>query len=80
MSIIVGTLIGIFFFITLWSALGLIKSLLITVLTLIGMVFILALAFIVLRMVFDDTRSMLEFITGFRIQLAGVMAMVGFFL
>lgn len=79
-AVIVGLLIGTFFFITLWSALGWIKSLLITVLTLIGIIFIMALGFILLRMIFDDTRGILDFITQFRIQLMGVMAMVGFFI
>lgn len=79
-ALIIGSIIGIFFFITLWSALGWIKSLLITLLTLIGIVFMMALAFIVLRMMFDDTQSILEFINQPRIQLLGVMKIIAFFL
>lgn len=79
-ALIVGFLIGVFFFVTLWSALGWIKSLLITLLTLIGIVFMMALGYIIVRMMFDDTQSILEFISQPRIQLLGVMKIIAFFL
>ena len=79
-ALIVGFIVGVFFFITLWNALGWIKSLLITLLTLIGIVFMMAIGFIVLRMMFDDTQSILEFMNQPRIQLLGVMKIIAFFL
>ncbi len=78
-ALIVGSVIGLFFFVTLWSALGWIKSLLITLLTLIGVVFISALSFIILRLIFDDIGSILAFVHRPRMQLLGVMKILGFF-
>lgn len=78
-AIIVGLIIGFFFFITLWSALGWIKSLLITILTFIGIVFILALGFIILRAIFGDAQGILIFINRPQIQLMNIMKIFGLF-
>lgn len=78
-AIIVGLLLWFFFFATLWSALGWIKSFLITILTFIGVIFILALSALILRAVFGDVESLLSFINKPTIQLLGIMKMIGFF-
>ena len=78
-AIVLGVIVGFFFFITLWSVLGWIKSFLITVLTFIGVVFILALSALVLRALFGDIYSISTFINTPTIQLLGIMKIVGFF-
>lgn len=78
-ALIIGSIIGIFFFITLWSALGWIKSFLITLLTLIGIVFFSAVAVLIARAIFGDVTSVLEFVTRPQIQLMGIMKIIGFF-
>ncbi len=78
-AIVLGVIVGFFFFITLWSVLGWIKSFLITVLTFIGVVFILALGALVLRALFGDVDSIFTFINTPTIQLLGIMKIVGFF-
>jgi len=79
MATIVGLVVGFFFFTTLWSALGWIKSFLITVLTLIGIVFMMALGAMILRAIFGDMDSIIAFINRPTIQLIGVMKIIGFF-
>lgn len=78
-AIVLGVIVGFFFFITLWSVLGWIKSFLITVLTFIGVVFILALSALVLRALFGNIDSIFTFINTPTIQLLGIMKIVGFF-
>ncbi|MCB9806445.1 hypothetical protein H6768_00785 [Candidatus Peribacteria bacterium] len=78
-ALIVGVIVGIFFFVTLWSALGWIKSFLITLLTLIGIVFLMALVFLVMRAVFGDMKHILEFISQPKMQLMNIMSIIGFF-
>lgn len=78
-AIVLGVIVGFFFFITLWSVLGWIKSFLITVLTFIGVVFILALSTLVLRALFGNIDSIFTFINTPTIQLLGIMKIVGFF-
>lgn len=79
MATIVGLVVGFFFFTALWSALGWIKSFLITVLTLIGIVFMMALGAMILRAIFGDMDSIIAFINRPTIQLLGVMKIIGFF-
>jgi len=78
-AIIVGIIIGFFFFITLWSALGWIKSFLITILTLIGIIFFAALGYLILHAIFGDIASILTFINQPTIQLLGLLKILGFF-
>gem|GEM_PF-956096 len=78
-AIIAGIIIGFFFFITLWSALGWIKSFLITILTLISIIFFGALGYLILHAIFGDIAQVLAFINQPSIQLIGLMEMVGFF-
>ncbi len=74
---IIGIIVGLFFFMALWSALGWIKSFLITVLSLIVFVFLLSLALIVARLVFHDFVSVFEFLARPEIRLLGLMKIVG---
>ena len=78
-ALIVGLIIGFFFFIGLWSALGWIKSFLITILTIIGIIFLMALGALVLRSIFGDMQSVLDFINQPRIQLMNIMKIIGLF-
>lgn len=76
-AIVVGVVVGVFFFMTLWSALGWIKSILITILTFIGLVFMLALGFLVLRGVVGDTAAILEFLNTPTIKLLSILKIGG---
>jgi hypothetical protein len=78
-AIIIGLVLWFFFFTTLWSALGWIKSLLITILTLIGIIFMLAIGALIVRAVFDDVESFIVFINQPALQLIGIMNIIGFF-
>lgn len=78
-ALIVGLIIGFFFFIALWSALGWIKSFLITILTLIGVIFLMALGVLILRSIFGDMQSVLDFINQPKIQLMNIMKILGLF-
>lgn len=78
-ALVVGLVIGFFFLVGLWSALGWIKSFLIAILTLIGIVFVTALAALVLRAIFGDLEGVLEFINRPEMQLLGLMKILGFF-
>jgi len=76
-AIAAGVVVGIFFFMTLWSALGWIKSILITILTFIGLVFVLALGFLVLRGVVGDTATILQFLNTPTIKLLSILKIGG---
>lgn len=76
-AIVAGVVVGVFFFMTLWSALGWIKSILITILTFIGLVFVLALGFLILRGVVGDTAAILEFLNTPTIKLLSILKIGG---
>lgn len=78
-ALIVGLLVGFFFFIGLWSALGWIKSFLISILTVIGILILMALGILILRAIFGDTQDILTFINQPKIQLMGIMKIMGLF-
>ena len=62
-SQIVGAVIAIFFFISLWSALGWIKSFLVTILTLICFIVILAIGGLIVRAFFTDLLHFLAWLS-----------------
>lgn len=76
-ALVAGVVVGVFFFMTLWSALGWIKSILITILTFIGLVFVLALGFLVLRGVVGDTVAILQFLNTSTIKLLSILKIGG---
>ncbi len=53
-SLVFGSIIGLFFFITLWKALGWLTSILVTLLTLISTLFVAALVLFLMRLIFDS--------------------------
>jgi hypothetical protein len=79
-AIIIGAIIAFFFFTSLWSVLGWIKSLLITLLTLIGIVVILGVSAWILRAIFGDIESIISFINQSTSQLLSVLGIVWFFI
>ena len=76
-SQIIGLVLGFFFFMGLWSALGWIKSFLITVLSLIVFVFLLSLASIAARLFFDDVVSIFTFLARPEVRLLALLKIVG---
>lgn len=76
---LVAAVIGFFFLVALWSGLGWIRSFLISLLTLIATLFLVALTIICVRLIFGTWSDFFTFITTLFAQRTGIFAMVGFF-
>ncbi len=74
---IVGVIIGLFMFMAFWSALGWIKSILITILTLIAFIFLLSVGGMVIRVIFHDLAHFLNFLDSPSIRMIGIMKIIG---
>lgn len=74
---IVGVIIGLFMFTAFWSALGWIKSILITILTLIAFIFLLSVGGMVARVIFHDFAHFLNFLDSPSIRMIGIMKIIG---
>lgn len=77
---IIGAIVGLFIYIALWSTLGWIKSLLITILTLIVFVFLFSVGGIVAHAIFADFAHFLSFLAKPEIRLLGIMKIIGIFI
>lgn len=80
LSAVLGLIIALVVFIGLWSAIGWIKSFLITLLTLIAFVFIYSFAVIVARAFFGDIAHVFSYLDRPEIRLMGIMKVVGIIL
>ncbi len=74
---VIGLIVAFFFFMALWSALGWIKSFLITILSLIAFIFLLSLGGIFARLFFHDIASVLIFLARPEVRLIGVLKIAG---
>lgn len=74
---IVGVIIGLFMFMAFWSTLGWIKSILITILTLIAFIFLLSVGGMVVRVIFHDLAHFLNFLDSPSIRMIGIMKIIG---
>lgn len=79
-ALVVGIIAGFFFYISLWSVLGWIKSFLITVLSLIALAFFLAAIALASRFFFDDISQVLDFVTSIAAQRLMVVGIIGTFI
>ena len=77
MAIIVGSLAGIFFFVTLWSALGWIRSIIMTLLTLISVIVGIALVVFIVRIFFPEIGALIAFIQTGNTQLMTILTLSG---
>ena len=76
-ALVTGIIIGFFFYISLWSVLGWIKSLLITILSLITIGFVFAAVALASRFFFDSVTQVLDFVMSMgaqRLMVIGVVA------
>ena len=64
-------------FMAFWSALGWIKSILITILTLIAFIFLLSVGGMVVRVIFHDLAHFLNFLDSPSIRMIGIMKIIG---
>lgn len=79
-SLLMGVLVALVIFVALSRVFGWVKSLLVTLLSLIGFVFFVALAVIIIRAIFGDMQSFIKYFMKPGIQMIGILKLTGIFL